>query len=428
MSVSADNTQLAIVQESTYGVTPANPAFLILPFTTESLVGNASSEFSQSINPSRQNLDSILTGLDVSGGIDFEFAKTAAMTLLMESALGKEVVTSSYDQDLTVGPTRISFTVEKRWPDPNNDGQYLYHRFPGCVVNTMTLNLSAGAPCTGSADLIGKELIPDESMISGATYTEPTNFVPYRGPTVNQVTLDNAENTLAPSISGSCVTDVVININNNYRGIQCLGTLGNSDTVIGTFECSYDQTIFFSNNQMMRDYLNQTFLNEIVVVGNIDTDDHYQFITTKGKFGSNEVVAGGQNTDVVNAHTINWLYDKDAPVPTTLEISTTDGIVNPTVSSASVEDLTDTQLDVVFDANVSVTDQAGWEVKINGVAETLVGAVAAANTVSVTFTNSVVPGDVVTFSYDGSIGNVIDTTTSGKMQSVDNLSATNNVT
>lgn len=326
MPVSADTTQIAIIKEVTYGVTPATPTWLLLPITGESLVGNASSELSQSLNPSRQVYDSILTGLDVAGSLDFEFAKSPAMTLMLESAMGSTTVTDTTDRNLLVGLDQISYTVEKRWPDPNNPGSYLYHRFTGCVSNTFTLNMTAGQSITGSTGVIGKELATETTEIAGSTYPPLDSFDVFKGPDVKQIELDNEAGSLLPTMTDSCVTDITINMNNNYRGIQCLGTLGNKETVIGTFDVNYAQTIFFGHNQMMDDFLAQSYLNEIVTVGDDTTDNHYTFTTTRGKFGSNEVVAGGTGTDVVNSNVINWLYDSDVAVETSITIATSEGL------------------------------------------------------------------------------------------------------
>jgi len=323
MPVSADVTQIGIVEETDYGVTPATPVFETLPIVSESLVGNASTELSQTLNAARQTLDSILNSLDVAGSMDFEFAKTPAMEIIISSAMAKAPADIVSDRSWVVGKEQRSFTVEKRWDDPNNPGEYLYHRFTGCVVNGLTLTMSAGATITGSAELIGQSLVTDTTMIAGATYPPVTAFNVFRAPDVAQIDLDNASGSLAPTITDSCVTDITININNNYRGIQCLGFLGNKDTVIGQMECTYDQTIFFSNNQMMDSFLAQDVLLETITVGDDTGDDHYKFITTKGKFASEEVVAGGTGTDVINTSNINWLYDNTIAIPTTIEITTT---------------------------------------------------------------------------------------------------------
>lgn len=325
MPISADLTQIAIIEEATYGTTPATPAFLVFNITGESLAGNAQTQISNSLNSNRQTSDSFLNGLDVSGSLEFEFSKSPALTLLFESAMGDATVSSTTNRDITVGNDQISFTIEKRFEDASNPGVYLYHRYRGCVANTMSINMTAGAEITGSVGIIGKDMVTDTAIISGATYPAVTVDV-FRAPDIDSIVLDNVGGTLAPTLSTSCITDTTININNNYRGIQCLGTLGNSEVVIGTFECSYSQTIFFGHSQMMDDFLAQTQVDEIITLGDDTEDNHYVFTTTNGKIASNQVVAGGQGSDVVNACEITWLYDSTLGTPTTLQIHTAEGL------------------------------------------------------------------------------------------------------
>jgi hypothetical protein len=325
MPVSADTTQYGIVKETIYGVTPTTPVFQLLPLTSDSLVAGANTALSQTLNPLRQTEDSFLNSIDVAGSLDFEFAKTPAMTILLESSMGKALATdASGNESLIVSNEQISYTVEKRWPDPATPGSFLYHRYKGCVSNTLSLSMSAGDTVTGSVGAIGKELVTDTAIITGATYVTATSFEVFRGPDVSQIILDNAGGTLAPTISDACVTDITINLNNQYRGILCLGTLGNKEVVIGTLQCDYDQSIFFSHNSIMDNFLAQNILNEIVTIGDVTKANHYTFTTTRGKFDSNEVVAGGTGADVVNSNKINWLIDNDLGAPTTLEITSFD--------------------------------------------------------------------------------------------------------
>ena len=325
MPISADLVQIAIVEEATAGTTPATPTFLVLPITGESLTGNASTALSNTLNSNRQTSDSFLNSLDVSGSLEFEFSKSPALTLLFESAMGSDTVVSTTNRDLYVGNEQKTFTVEKRFEDASDPGVYLYHRFVGCVANTLTLNMTAGSEMTGSVGIIGETMTTATAIISGATYPAVTQDV-FRAPDVDSIVIDNAANTLETTLSTSCITDTTININNNYRGIQCLGTLGNAEVVIGTFECSYSQTIFFGHSQLMDDFLAQVQLDEIITIGDDTTDNHYVFTTTNGKAASNQVLAGGTGSDVVNAVTINWLYDSTAGTPTTLQIHTASGL------------------------------------------------------------------------------------------------------
>ena len=76
----------------------------------------------------------------------------------------------------------------------------------------------------------------------------------------------------------------------------------------------------------MDDFLNQVQIDEIITLGDDTEDNHYVFTTTNGKVSSNNVVAGGQGTDVVNACEITWLYDSTLGTPTTLQIHTAEGL------------------------------------------------------------------------------------------------------
>ena len=325
MPISADLTQIAIIEEVTYGTTPATPAFLVFNVTGESLAGNAQTQTSNSLNANRQTSDSFLNGLDVSGSMEFEFSKSPALTLLLESAMGAETTESTTNRDLYVGNSQISFTIEKRFEDASDPGVYIYHRYRGCVANTVSINMSAGSEITGTVGIIGKDMVTDTAIIASATYPAVTVDV-FRAPDVDSIVLDNVGGTLAPTLSTACITDTTININNNYRGIQCLGTLGNKEVVIGNFECTYSQTIFFSHSQLMDDFLAQVQVDEIITLGTDTEDNHYVFTTTNGKVSSNNVVAGGQGSDVVNACEITWLYDSTVGTPTTIQIHTAEGL------------------------------------------------------------------------------------------------------
>ena len=240
MTVSADQTGIFIVEEVTYGVVPSSPAFLELPIVSETLATNANTTTSNTLNPDRQLVDSILTGIDISGSLEIELARTPAFDLLMESAFGDDIdISGAPAWALTVGGTRKSFTLMKRWPDPAGvfGTDWLYHIYQGCVVNTITVNMSAGSEVTASISLVGKEVDADTATVEPTTpsYTSPASFNVLRAPLVQDIVLDNAGNTLATAIGDACVTDMVLTLNSGTRGIQCLGTLGNKDTVLGRF-------------------------------------------------------------------------------------------------------------------------------------------------------------------------------------------------
>jgi len=327
MSVSADETGIYIVEEATYGVVPTNPAFVELPIVSESLGTNANTTTSNTLNPDRQLVDNILTGLDVSGNLEIEVARTAALDLIMESAFASDFdISGAPAWALNVGTTKKSFTIMKRWPDPAGTPgvDYLYHIYQGCVVNSMTINMPSGAEVTSSIAMIGKEVDADTTTVLpvGATLTSPSAFNVLRAPEVQDIVLDNVANTLATAIGAACVTDLTLTLNANVRGIQCLGTLGNKETVLGRFESTLAMTIFFNSNDIMEEFLNQGIVDASFTIGDDTTADHYAFTVPKGKISAETVVAGGTGTDVVNAVTVQALIDNTLTPPTSLKLDT----------------------------------------------------------------------------------------------------------
>lgn len=327
MSVSADETGIYIVEEVTYGVVPTNPVFLEMPVVSETLATNPNTTQSNTLNPDRQLVDNILTGLDISGNLEIEVARTEALDLLMESVFASEMdITGAPAWTLSVEAIRKSFTILKRWPEPGGVAgvDYLYHIYQGCIVNSMAMTMNAGSEVTGSIGIIGKEVDADTLTVMpvGATFPAITKFNVLRAPEVQQIELDNVAGTLALAIGDACVTDLVLTMNANARGIQCLGTLGNKDTVLGRFDSTLAMTIFFNSNDVMEEFLNQGIVDAKFTIGDDTADEHYAFIIPRAKISTETVVAGGTGTDVVNAITVQALIDTSLTPPTSVIMNT----------------------------------------------------------------------------------------------------------
>ena len=325
MAISADETGFYIVEETTVGVIPATPAWQPLPIVSESLATNAATTVSNTLNPQRQTVDSILTGLDVSGSVECELARTPAMDLIFESAFAStwDTATAPPAWSLSVEGTKLTFSVMKRWPD--GAGGFIYQLYSGCMVNTMAFTMSAGAEVTVSIGIVGQSVDADRATVEpvGSTYLTLSEFNVLRAPEVTDILLDNAGGTLAPELAGQCTTDMVLNMNANVRGVQCLGTLGNKDVVLGRFEGSLDMTIFFNDNNIMEEFLNQAELSASFTIGDDTTTDFYKFSVPRGKISSETVVAGGTGTDVVNQLTLQALLDASLTPQTSITSATT---------------------------------------------------------------------------------------------------------
>lgn len=313
MAISADQVQIAVVVEDDYGVIPANPIFQVMPLTGESIVAEVNTTQSNMMTEDRQVIDSILTSAQASGSIETELAITEALYILLDSAMARQWVPINPDvpgfpglDETMIGKDQLSYTVEKRFPDPATPGNFFYHRIPGCVTNTFNLSVSPEEPATVSMGIIGKGLITDTAEIAGATYVVPDNPVVLRGP--DTVMLD----IKGHSVAVNCFGEFSLDLNNNYRGVLCLGHLGNKEVAIGRAEITAAMQVYFSSNELLDALLSQeetTLDFALRTDAAIDPGSYFAVHMPRVKFTQNSVVAGGSGEDVINDISLQALFN-----------------------------------------------------------------------------------------------------------------------
>lgn len=326
MPISADLIKLGIKEETTYG-TAATGSYDALPLTSESMVATPETSQSALLGAGREVQDSILVNLTAGGGMSAELVMCPAFQLLLKSAISVKTLTTgagasgepkvlSKDK---IGTDLVSFTFERTVPDGSagaSPGDTVRQYVTGCVVNSLTITVSPEGPITWSAEIIGKDYVTSATGVGGS-YTAPSSMNVLRGVDVSQLTLFGVD------FSNQCFGDFSISINNNIRGIKCIGTKGNKHVVLGTCAIEASAVIHFQDNTKLDDLLNQTEGELIFAVGG-------PYGTTTGdlsllrldlprvKFTGDEVVAGGQGTDVVDALSMTALKGLTAPKDTTM--------------------------------------------------------------------------------------------------------------
>lgn len=322
MPISSDNVSIYIVEETVVGTTPDPAVWEPLPIVSESIATNATTTVSNSLNPQRQVVDSVLTGMDVSGSLECELGRSPAMDLLLESGFASTWVDTLGDWKLSVESTKKTFSLMKKIDD--TAGGFKYQIYKGCTVNTMATTMTAGAEVTMSIGIVGETADADRSTVEppNSSYNTLSTFNVLRAPEVKNIVLDNEGGTLAPELTGVCVTDLTLNLNANVRGIQCLGTLGNKSVVLGRFEASLDMQIFFTDNNIMEEFLNQNILDVTFDIGDVTGFEFYQYVMTRCKISSETTVATGTGTDFYNALTLQALVDTSLSPQTSIVCNT----------------------------------------------------------------------------------------------------------
>lgn len=84
---SSNSVRVAVIEESTYGVTPGAGNFKTARFTSEALSGTPDTVESAQIRTDRMSSGQVVVGLKVAGDMKFELAKEDALDLFLASAM-----------------------------------------------------------------------------------------------------------------------------------------------------------------------------------------------------------------------------------------------------------------------------------------------------------------------------------------------------
>lgn len=100
---SSNRVRLAIIPETAYGVTPGTGNFQEVRMTSEDLTGSPQVQESQEIRSDRQTSGQVNTGLELSGGFNFELTADASIRTMLEQAMmSDQVVALSQADSLTI--------------------------------------------------------------------------------------------------------------------------------------------------------------------------------------------------------------------------------------------------------------------------------------------------------------------------------------
>lgn len=299
--IPSDTLRLAIVPELTPGTTPDAPAFQVAPITGETLSVNFNTtESAQLGGPSRGRRDSIVTGLETGGALNFELVHDRALESLLAGLFG----TAWAGNELVVGNTIPSFSIEKGFLKP--DGDIVFQRYTGCMVNGASLTIAPEEIITGSFDLIGRDQVLATEPIADAAYTGPSNKPVMRGAAKAGIELLDAAGAAQPWADEMMFTQLGLTFSNNGRGLKAIGHDGNVGQVLGAFTVEASFTAYFTSNrvaQLMRD---QAEIGLRITLHD-SLDAGYTLLLPRCKLTTHTSNAGGAGQDVVDTGTITAL-------------------------------------------------------------------------------------------------------------------------
>lgn len=300
---STSNVAVSYIAESTEGTTPAEPAFKRLRITGETLDVQRTAIQSKEMDPSRNIKDLILAGGRAAGGIEGEFSDAALDDIL------ETVMWSTWSSDaITNG---VAFNPKSFEAVFNGTSGDIYKRFTGCYIPTFSLEAKVNEIITYKFDILGRGASYSNAAIADSTYSDVSTEAP--------MTATDFAGFVLGDISITCVNMLSMEINNNLRVQECLGSLYPTGVGYGDFNCSGKMSFFLEHTHLdvLQAFENNTSDSLTWRFGLVDGKKTV-FTVPKFKISNLKVQAASANNDVMVE--ADWTGLKDSGISGTLKI------------------------------------------------------------------------------------------------------------
>lgn len=288
----SSQTRVALVPEVTLGTTPATPTFVNHRYNSETLKINRGNVTSDEIREDGNVTDLIQVSGAAAGGLSGEMSY-GTNDLILESALG-----GAWSTNVLTNAQAISgFTIEKTIELGATDA---YLRHTGMVANTFGLNVRANQIVTWNSDFLGLGGSTDTAIITGATYTAANT----------KAVLSAGTGFASLSAGGTTpiITGLTLNTTRNLRQQQQAGSLDAAGIGTGRFVVTGEIDAYFENATLYDLFLAGTASALSFNIGT-ETNEKYTFSVPKIKFSDGEVLAGGNDQDMMVRLPYQGIYD-----------------------------------------------------------------------------------------------------------------------
>lgn len=235
--------------ESSYGVTPTNPAWTPIRHKSTSLGLSKEGVVSEELRTDRMISDYRHGNYKIGGDIGVEFSY-ATFSAMLESALcgAWELQTPATGTDrLKAGITRKFGSIMRVFGDL--DAGNTHHVFKGCEVNGFTLSVKPNAMVEATFNVIGQDLALAASAPSGSTYVAATTTSPF----------DSFTGTITEGGSAiAVVTELSLELKNGMESRYVVGDAQSLKPSIGRSALTGTLTAYFDNTTLFAKFVNET--------------------------------------------------------------------------------------------------------------------------------------------------------------------------
>lgn len=214
-------------------------------FTTNGLDASAQTTESQTIKDSRIAAGTLVTGVEVQGDIESEWAygiQDKVLELVAFNAWNSNVLTFG-------GTTRKTLSIIRGFSDIDN-----FQVFTGCHINQWTLSIPDSGIVTSKFAIMGMKRTAYEVAPTG-TVTPAVDAVPLTSLSTGDILIDGQKKL------GMCITQIELTIDNTMQIQKCLDYENNIAAILETImKGSGSFTIAWSKNTA--ELYEKQFLNE----------------------------------------------------------------------------------------------------------------------------------------------------------------------
>ena len=306
MATNASQTRFAYVAEAEAGTTPVNPQFKTFPIVSDTLNADPADVRSEGLRPDRQVVDAKLVAQSAAGGLETEMAAENNDDFF-EGLFNNSWVADGNDASISTlvpGNNQKTFTFEKTFnADPD-----IFQRIRGGVVDTLDLTLENDAIIRATWGIQGFGAEVSNGALGGSAYTASGAGLPW----------DSSNNLFGLEWGGVALgtaTALSMNITNNGRQQQVLGSVDSIGIGTGLFEVSGTISVYLNDAAQMIDFQTQqrkAMSFRLADTESVDNSRYIKFDMTYVKFVSADIGVGGNNTDVIATFNFGALSNNEA--------------------------------------------------------------------------------------------------------------------
>lgn len=292
---SSARLRTAYVAESVPGTTPATPTFLMLRVTQAGLRTEKTTRAVQEIVSDLNLRSEVQTFQKASATYNFALSYASFDDILQYSLYSGAWQTNV----ITNGTTETTFTIEET--ADIGGGSFLYDRATNCIIDHLTLDISAQQEVTGSFSVFGMKEVLDTAIISGSTYTAPNN---------KQVMAAGAgvASLSVLSLATPKVRKVSLDVKNNLRDRPVVDSLYTSSFGRGLTDITGTIDAYFDANTTYQKVLDHGIGALSFTVGTV-TAEKYTFSMPQCQFLNGARQVGGTGNDIMISIPFRAVFD-----------------------------------------------------------------------------------------------------------------------